>query len=94
MKRGASSRSCSFCGKSQEQVQRLIAGPGDVHICQECVALCNSIIADAEQGPPGGRVWRTATCPWWQHVLGSPLRVVRGWRRVRYRFCPATGPTR
>ncbi|BBD07887.1 ATP-dependent Clp protease ATP-binding subunit ClpX [Desulfovibrio ferrophilus] len=35
---------CSFCGKSQEEVQRLIAGP-DVYICDECVSLCNEIIA-------------------------------------------------
>lgn len=35
---------CSFCGKGQEEVQRLIAGP-DVYICDECVALCNEIIA-------------------------------------------------
>jgi ATP-dependent Clp protease ATP-binding subunit ClpX len=36
--------SCSFCGKSQLDVQRLIAGP-DVYICDECVGLCNDIIA-------------------------------------------------
>lgn len=36
--------SCSFCGKTQDEVQRLIAGP-DVYICDECVALCNEIIA-------------------------------------------------
>lgn len=35
---------CSFCGKGQEQVQRLIAGP-EVFICDECVSLCNEIIA-------------------------------------------------
>ena len=36
---------CSFCGKSQEQVRKLIAGPG-VYICDECVDLCNEIISD------------------------------------------------
>ena len=36
---------CSFCGKAQEQVKRLVAGPG-VYICDECVALCNDIIGD------------------------------------------------
>ncbi len=36
---------CSFCGKAQEQVKRLVAGPG-VYICDECVALCNEIIGD------------------------------------------------
>ncbi|MDT0157465.1 ATP-dependent Clp protease ATP-binding subunit ClpX [Microbacterium sp. ARD32] len=45
---------CSFCGKSQKQVQQLIAGPG-VYICDECVELCNEIIeermAEAGNGP-------------------------------------------
>ena len=43
---------CSFCGKSQKQVRKLIAGPG-VYICDECVELCNEIIeeelADTEE---------------------------------------------
>ncbi len=39
---------CSFCGKSQDQVQRLIAGPGGVYICDECIDLCQEII-DEEQ---------------------------------------------
>jgi ATP-dependent Clp protease ATP-binding subunit ClpX len=43
-------RTCSFCGKTQEQVHRMIAGPKDVHICDECVALCNAIIAEEEAG--------------------------------------------
>lgn len=43
---------CSFCGKSQEQVRKLIAGPG-VYICDECVELCNEIL-DEEllEAPP------------------------------------------
>lgn len=36
---------CSFCGKSQEEVNRLIAGPG-AYICNECVDLCNEIVAE------------------------------------------------
>jgi ATP-dependent Clp protease ATP-binding subunit ClpX len=36
---------CSFCGKSQKQVKRLIAGPG-VYICDECIDLCNEIIEE------------------------------------------------
>ena len=39
---------CSFCGKMQEQVKRIIAGPG-CYICDECVALCNRIIAEAQE---------------------------------------------
>ena len=34
---------CSFCGKTQKEVKKLIAGPG-VYICEECIALCNEII--------------------------------------------------
>ncbi|HLZ10851.1 MAG TPA: ATP-dependent Clp protease ATP-binding subunit ClpX [Chloroflexota bacterium] len=41
---------CSFCGKGQEQVRRLIAGPGAVYICDECVELCREII-DEDQAP-------------------------------------------
>ena len=48
---------CSFCGKSQEQVRKLIAGPG-VYICDECIDLCNEILdeelVDGHGG--GGRV--------------------------------------
>jgi ATP-dependent Clp protease ATP-binding subunit ClpX len=43
---------CSFCGKSQEQVRKLIAGPG-VYICDECVELCNEIL-DEELLDPNG----------------------------------------
>ena len=41
---------CSFCGKSQRQVKKLIAGPG-VYICDECIDLCNEII-DEELAAP------------------------------------------
>ncbi len=37
---------CSFCGKSREQVRRLIAGPGSVYICDECIELCREIIEE------------------------------------------------
>ncbi|MFT7400817.1 MAG: ATP-dependent Clp protease ATP-binding subunit ClpX, partial [Hydrogenophaga sp.] len=36
---------CSFCGKSQHEVKKLIAGPS-VFICDECIQLCNDIIRD------------------------------------------------
>lgn len=39
---------CSFCGKTQDEVTRLIAGPG-VFICDECVQLCNTILTDDEE---------------------------------------------
>jgi ATP-dependent Clp protease ATP-binding subunit ClpX len=40
---------CSFCGKTQKQVKKLIAGPG-VYICNECIDLCNEIIDEEAQG--------------------------------------------
>ena len=42
---------CSFCGKGQEDVRRLIAGPGAVYICDECVDLCREIIDEEMSGP-------------------------------------------
>ncbi len=40
---------CSFCGKGQEEVRKLIAGP-NVYICDECIELCNDIIAEEYEG--------------------------------------------
>ena len=40
---------CSFCGKSQHEVRKLIAGPS-VFICDECIELCNDIIREETQG--------------------------------------------
>lgn len=44
---------CSFCGKSQKEVKKLIAGNG-VYICDECIALCNEIIEEERFERPGG----------------------------------------
>jgi ATP-dependent Clp protease ATP-binding subunit ClpX len=45
---------CSFCGKSQHEVRKLIAGPS-VFICDECIELCNDIIREESQGDQGTR---------------------------------------
>jgi len=45
---------CSFCGKSNVQVKKLIAGPA-VHVCDECVALCTKIIAETPDPDPATR---------------------------------------
>ena len=50
---GRADYQCSFCGKVQTQVKRLIAGPDRVFICDECVTLCDQIIA--EESPEGSR---------------------------------------
>ena len=50
---GRTQYQCSFCGKPQAQVKRLIAGPDRVFICDECVTLCDQIIV--EESPAGAR---------------------------------------
>ncbi|MEE9214919.1 MAG: ATP-dependent Clp protease ATP-binding subunit ClpX [Thermodesulfobacteriota bacterium] len=52
---------CSFCGKSQKEVRKLIAGPS-VYICNECIELCNEIIAD-EEAKEGHLKKRYSTLP-------------------------------
>ena len=52
---------CSFCGKTQDQVRRLIAGAGDVYICNECVGVCNDAIADDAGG--AGEMAGTISAP-------------------------------
>ncbi len=42
---------CSFCAKTQDQVRRLIAGPGAVYICDECVELCREIVQEDKSSP-------------------------------------------
>ena len=66
--------SCSFCGKRQDQVRRLIAGPNGVYICDQCIELCNEIIAEDPSTPqpqpsvePGGRGT-------WRHLLARLAR--------------------
>src|SRR6266516_2696749 len=52
---------CSFCGKSQKQVKKLIAGPG-VYICDECIDLCNEIIEE-ELAEPSEIKWDSLPKP-------------------------------
>ncbi|MDR1177866.1 MAG: ATP-dependent Clp protease ATP-binding subunit ClpX [Spirochaetaceae bacterium] len=46
--RNSGERICSFCGKSAEMARKLIAGPNDIFICDECVELCRKILVDEE----------------------------------------------
>ncbi|MCL4241202.1 MAG: ATP-dependent Clp protease ATP-binding subunit ClpX [Dehalococcoidia bacterium] len=52
---------CSFCGKNQDQVRRLIAGPGAVYICDECVDLCREIIDEESGSATTAATGKTAT---------------------------------
>ena len=65
---------CSFCGKSQKQVKKLIAGPG-VYICDECIDLCNEIIEEELCESSRAQVRRAAQAP----------RDLRLPRRLRHR---------
>src|SRR5512133_681721 len=60
---------CSFCGKGQENVRRLIAGPGAVYICDECVDLCREIIDEEQTPAPKQRPAATSKVP-------TPKRIV------------------
>ncbi len=49
--RQGSTQYCSFCRRTQDEVNRLIAGPDDVFICDECVGLCQEILAEDQPSP-------------------------------------------
>lgn len=42
---------CSFCGKSEHEVRKLAAGPGKIHICDECVETCRLLMQGDDAGP-------------------------------------------
>jgi len=52
---------CSFCGKSALEIDKLVAGPGGIHICNECVAVCAVIMSG--EGPGLDRSFDPKTWP-------------------------------
>lgn len=68
--------SCSFCGKGQQDVRKLVAGP-NVYICDECIGLCNDMLADVEvpDSPGAGDVGAAAALL--ARVCESDARVPR-----------------
>lgn len=52
---------CSFCGKAAADVQKLAAGPGGIHICDECVAVCQVIMHG--DGPGAAQAFDVKTWP-------------------------------
>ena len=48
-KKGEEIVRCSFCGKTQAQVRKLIAGPNGAYICDECIELCNEILDEERE---------------------------------------------
>ena len=72
---GGGALKCSFCGKSQNDVRKLIAGP-TVYICDECIELCNDIIAE-EWEEEKSRELRSLPKPAEiKNVLDQPLRAI------------------
>jgi hypothetical protein len=67
---------CSFCGKSQHQVRKLIAGPGIVFICNECVDLCHVIVHPQPKAPaPEPELKLCKDCRWAKHDDYGELRI-------------------
>jgi hypothetical protein len=75
---------CSFCGKAQDQVRKLVAGPG-VYICDGCIQLCNEVISTEpprrpQDGSPGqwvattGLVCRNGPLGWFRNLFRQQVR--------------------
>ena len=58
---------CSFCGKTQDEVTRLVEGPG-VYICDNCIEFCNALLSDDEEG-------RTKKRKSWMNTLSGRTRL-------------------
>jgi ATP-dependent Clp protease ATP-binding subunit ClpX len=74
---------CTFCGKSRQHVESLIAGPPGINICNECVDLCNTILLEEmrRSGRPGrrrnaGAGLDTAVGGWEQGALKTPREIL------------------
>src|ERR1700739_1108881 len=72
---------CSFCGKTQEQVRKLVAGPG-VYICDECIELCNEIIEEELYGETRGHS-KPKSIPKPQEIYGTLCQYVIGQERAK-----------
>lgn len=76
---GPKTLSCTFCGKSEKEVARLIAGPKGVHICDACVSICNKIL---DALPPAFAGWGTLTDEQLLGALKSAEATVEATRSV------------
>ena len=68
---------CSFCGKPQDQVRRLVAGPG-VYICDECIALCEDIIREEFAADERAEEYELAELPKPKEIAGTLAQYVIG----------------
>lgn len=68
---------CSFCGRSQHEVKRLIAGPG-VYICNECIALCNDLMAKGVRDDVGAEEFSDFQEEMEEETLPTPAEIKAG----------------
>jgi ATP-dependent Clp protease ATP-binding subunit ClpX len=71
---GKSRLACSFCRKSAAEVSKLVAGPRNVYICDECVAIAHRIMRDSDSPHPQPQA---SPPPFWRRLidgLRGPLR--------------------
>jgi hypothetical protein len=73
--------SCSFCGKRQDQVRRLIDGPNWVYICDQCIDLCNEIIAEGAPAPLPQLCVETGGRGMWRHLTTVGFSIL-GFRKL------------
>ena len=76
----AATANCSFCGKPNTEVRKIVAGPG-VKICDQCVTLCNEVIAEVDDAPDSVRRSRepsTERLLKWLPAIADTLRSVEG----------------
>ena len=69
---------CSFCGKTEDQVARLVAGPDGVYICDKCIEICADIVFDEENSIPEQREYELTDLPKPMDILNSLADYVIG----------------
>src|SRR3954470_7783669 len=74
---------CSFCAKSQDQVKKLIAGPGGVYICDECIELCREIIEEEAAQPQQKAKFPTTRVPTPKRIYELLNQYVIGQERAK-----------
>jgi hypothetical protein len=83
---------CKFCNKPQNEVHRLIAGP-DVFICDQCVEICNEILAEDRAGNPDPEIEVTRTVSLPAHCLHTGIALLAGAIRVIHFRSPRLSST-
>ncbi len=75
------SRKCSFCGKTVDKVGKLIAGPGDVYICDQCVGICYDLVMQEKTSIPS--LWTDETFPKPHEIKGFLDEYIIGQDRAK-----------